>query len=194
MAYEIINFNGEPKTLAMLCKLLNNGAIFIIKTDTQIGLLSLNEKAIYETKKRPITKFLISLLPVYYEFKSLTKMQAEFLNTFWPGQMTAIIKGFSYRKTDTIYLNMIINQLNKPIFCSSANVSGAKSPINLDEAIAQLDNSKYKIYVIETNEKLYSDKNIASTIVNLDTWKILRKGCKYEEIKQFFIKNNIYII
>lgn len=192
MAYEVINFNGDAKVLVKLCNLLENGAVFIIKTDTQIGLLSFNENAIYEIKQRPRSKFVISLLPIAYEFESLSKSKTAFLQYFWPGPMSAIIDGLSYRKTNTVYLNMIINQLNKSIFCSSANISGTKSPRLLDEAITQLDNSKYKIYVIETEEKLFGDQNLPSTIVNLDTWKIIRKGCRYDEIKQFLTENKLY--
>ncbi|GAA5414936.1 Sua5/YciO/YrdC/YwlC family protein [Ureaplasma ceti] len=169
---------------SVIFEIKNNKAV-IIPTDTVIGVMANNTSIIYKVKNRPKEKKIIKFISDLNDLGELTKEQYEFLNRFWPGQVSVIKDGVSYRMPDDPYILYILSKTG-PLFASSANLSGRDTIQNTDQANQEfdIDNLYYDVVTVQGDSKLA----VPSTIVNLDNWKIVREGCKINEIKDF-IKN-----
>ncbi|WP_027123822.1 L-threonylcarbamoyladenylate synthase [Mycoplasmoides pirum] len=167
---------------------LKSGRAIIIETDTQLGLLSLNPKLIYAIKKRPRFKELIRFIYDSSQVETDYYLFHKLANRFWPGPLTLIINKISYRIPDHPILLEILKKINV-IYSSSANVS-SQNPLKTSlDAFKIKRFLKYEkdLVVIKGNE--YS--SIPSTIFNVDSGKIIRKGLMYDELVQFLKDNKI---
>ena len=176
-------------------ELLNQKAV-IIPTDTVIGIISKNQNLIYEIKNRPKSKKIITFLADHSQLKDLDESQKQFINEFWPGPVTIIKKGYSYRIPNDKYLLYILSKVG-PLYSSSANISDHQPISSTIEADIEFNEDKFfnKLVVVEG----HSNSDVPSTIVNLDKWEILRAGQKFNEIKQFISdlnkqKRTIYLL
>lgn len=176
-------------------ELLNQKAV-IIPTDTVIGIISKNQNLIYEIKNRPKSKKIITFLADHSQLKDLDESQKQFINEFWPGPVTIIKKGHSYRIPNDKYLLYILSKVG-PLYSSSANISDHQPISSTIEADIEFNEDKFfnKLVVVEG----HSNSDVPSTIVNLDKWEILRAGQKFNEIKQFISdlnkqKRTIYLL
>ena len=161
---------------------LKNDKAVIIPTDTVIGVLANNENLIYQIKDRPKEKKIILFVGNDSYLKNLSDIQKDFLKKFWPGQVTVIKDGVSYRMPDDKYLLYILNKTG-PLYSSSANVSGHDTIQNTLEANKEFNVDKfyYSLVLVEG----ITQKTTPSTVVNIDTWEILREGCRIDEVKEF---------
>lgn len=167
---------------------LKNQKSAIIQTDTIIGIISLDEKNIYQIKKRSKNKKIIKFIKDFSLIPYLTKTEISFLNKFWPGPVTIIKNNISYRMPNDDFLLLLLS-IFESFYCSSANISGKDVIKNIDEANEVFSKSLfYDLILIYTNS---NPSNKESTIINLDTWKILREGENIVEIKQYLL-NNIF--
>ena len=168
----------------------NHKLAAIIETDTVIGVISLSPSTIYQIKKRPKNKKLVTFVTNINQIDSLSINEKNFLKKFWPGGLTIIKNKISYRIPNHKKLLKIISHTG-PIYSSSANISG-KSPIkNTQEAIHEFKH--YKNFIIVPGKQL---SNKPSTIIDLDTNQIIREGAIsikkiMNELKN--IKQKIYI-
>ncbi|WP_031488863.1 L-threonylcarbamoyladenylate synthase [Ureaplasma canigenitalium] len=158
--------------------LQNNGCV-CIPTDTIMGLLAKNEDIIYSIKKRDRNKKLVLFVKDYQLLKNLTVEQEQFLNLFWPGPLTVIKDGISYRMPNCPSILKLIDKLG-PLYCSSANITNEKPVQNTQEAIFKFG-SNSKILYIEGKQKV----DLPSTIVDIDKWEYIRKGEKVELIDEY---------
>lgn len=167
---------------------LKNQKSAIINTDTVPGIISLEEKNIYFIKKRSRGKKIIKFVKDYSLIPYLTKIEMLFLEKFWPGPVTIVKNNISYRMPNDDFLLVLLSILGS-FYCSSANISGEEVINDVDEANNVFPESLYyDLFLIKT--KPNASKK-ASTIINLDTWKILREGENIEEIKEYLL-NNIF--
>ncbi len=176
----LYNYLFKQKIITALKK---QQCIFV-PTDTVCGLLAKDEKVIYDIKVRDLSKKIILLVADANSIPNLSDVQRQFLETFWPGAVSVIKGGIAYRSPNIKPLLKILKTVG-PCYCSSANISG-KEVIN-DYKEAQTIFGDQIIYV--TNK--FKGSNCASTIVDIDSWKILREGEKTSEILNFIneIKN-----
>lgn len=163
---------------------LQKGELFFIPTDTICGILSLKKESIYNLKKRPKSKNIISFISNKNYIKNLNYNQELFLNKFWPGATTIIKDGISYRIPKNKNLIKIIAK-NTILFCSSANLSNSPHINNYLEASKVFD--KDINYITDK----YKGSNIPSTIIDIDTWEVLREGSNIKKINKFIIKMKI---
>lgn len=161
---------------------LKNGRACIIETDTQLGIISLNEKLIYEIKQRSRLKKLITFLPNANYSITDNNLFKKLADNFWPGPLTLIINETSYRVPNHYQLLKIISKTG-PIFSSSANISNQKPYDNAIDYSLQPHFSKYDKDLFLVNGK--SNSINPSTIFNVDSGKILRKGLIYEKLKTY---------
>lgn len=169
---------------SVIFELKNNKAV-IMPTDTVIGLIANNESLIYQIKNRPKKKKVILFVSNLDLLPDLTEDQKRFLDKFWPGQVTIVKNGISYRMPDDPALLYILDKTG-PLYSSSANVSGHDPIHNTLDANREFNEAKfyYSLVLVEGKTKL----EVPSTVVNIDDWNILREGCHAEEVKEF-IKN-----
>lgn len=175
---------------------LLNGKAVIIPTDTIIGIMCKNVNLIYEIKDRARTKQVIIFLPDHSFITNLDLIQKKFINKFWPGPITIIKDGISYRIPNDKYILYLLNKVG-PLYCSSANKSGSLPIKQTYEANSIFDVKKffYQLVIVEGSQK----SNVPSTIVDIDKWTIIREGEMIEQVKNFIEEEekksrNIYIL
>ena len=166
---------------SVVFELKNNKAV-IIPTDTVIGVLANNENLIYQIKDRPKEKKIILFVANDKPLGELTPIQKEFVNKFWPGQVTIIKNGISYRMPDDKYLLYILSKTG-PLYSSSANVSGHDTIKKTSDANNEFNVDKFYYSLVLVNG--VTQKTTPSTVINIDTWEILREGCQIEAVKEF---------
>lgn len=163
---------------------LKNNKTLIAPTDTIPGLLSINKNNIYKIKNRNIFKKVILFI---CSLDYVEKINSDFIklaNAFWPGNLTLVKNGISYRIPND---NFLINLISKtgPLYCSSANISGKEVISSYEEAKIEFNNYDLEIIFLEGKYNI----NKASTVYDVDKDKILREGdITYEQIKSV-IKN-----
>ena len=136
-------------------KILKEGGIVILPTDTVYGIFGLsdNKKAInkiYRIKKRDRNKPFQIFLASKNEIKkyAILNTNKKFINKYLPGKYTLIFKikkdkkrKFPFINGNTIgiriikygLLNKIIKKIKKPLAATSANLSGMPSPKSFNE-------------------------------------------------------------
>lgn len=149
---------------------LKNGKSLICQTDTINGILSKYKQAIFKFKKRSITKKIVLFIPNLSYVKNPNLDFIKLGNKFWPGALTLVYNGISYRIPNDEFILQLLERTG-PLYCSSANISGQKTPINTLDAYEKFIQKK-KLIVIDGNS---FNKN-ASTIYNVNSKLILRQG------------------
>jgi len=204
---------GEEKaTVKMAVAALKLGKIVVCPTDTIYGFLAdaTNEKAIdkiFKIKKRPAKK----VFPVFVKdlkmadgLAEINQKQEEFLKKYWPGKITVVLKRKGRLKLYGVYketialripkhqlLQLIINQLNRPIVQTSVNLSGQPPINNPREILRQFSYKKYAPEVVLDSGPIKN--GIQSTLVDLtkDNIKILREGAVSIRINQRWPRKNL---
>ena len=177
-------------------KKIRDGEIVVFPTETVygIGTNGLDKAAIerlYKIKKRPLNKP-ISLLVNNMEMiervaKNISKEEYAIIKNFMPGPITLILKKsdlvpdiltsnqttVGVRMPDNDVTLKLIEYANCPIAAPSANVSGEKSEVEINNIISEFKNN-VDFYVDSGKSKI----GIASTIVKIENGKaiILREG------------------
>jgi L-threonylcarbamoyladenylate synthase len=178
-------------------EVLSHDGIIVYPTDTLYGLGAdaFSEEAImkvYEAKKRELSKpisIAVSDMDMLAAVSHLDRRMEEFIDKFLPGPVTVIVPA---RKTlpailsggtGTIGIRIpahpvackIIEKFDAPITATSANLSGGKDPQTPDECTVPRD--------------LFIDggtlPGMSSTVVDLTTNAIVRRGAKVTEIEAY---------
>ncbi len=152
---------------------LKNGKVAIIPTDTFYAVISLSEQRIYSLKQRSISKKLINFINCdEMENIEFSQHQKQMLKKYWPGPLTVILNGKSYRVPKSNLIEQIVDYVG-PIFSSSANISGLSPITTIDEVKKQFNKNIHDIIFVKDN---ISQSNIASTVFDLNSLKVLRVG------------------
>lgn len=189
-----------------LVKLINNGELAIVPTDTVYGIIgdATNEETIhkvYEVKKRSYSKpliIMVSGIDMVNEYvQGINDLEKELIEKYWPGKLTILlhrnnkISDFITNGGELVGiicpdnkdLIELINRVNKPLIGTSANISEEQTITNvnmLDEEIIS------KISYIYDGGEI---GNKSSTIVKVEDnqVRILRAGELAEEIRNQYI-------
>lgn len=197
------NFKNEIDDLEIeeCVKLINNGKVSIIPTDTVYGIgadatNSCAVRKIYEIKQRDFSNPINVLVSSKEMFEKVVKKSnkiAEILiKEFWPGALTIVMEKSEYipdivtSGNNTIGVRMpeneivlkIIEKLGRPIAAPSANISGKLSGTDVESIREDL---KDKVDVIIDGGE--SKVGIESTIVRVNekSVTILRNGAISKE-------------
>ena len=189
--------------LTNIINILQKGGVVLIPVDTVFGLIcdGTNENAVkkVETIKhrtKPSFSFFVKDIHVAKKYAIFSEWQENCFKRVFPGYFTLILKaselaekvlpartlGFQGNYT-TIGLRIpyhtlcikILEHFNVPLLATSANISGQKTPICIDDVPAEIQNSVDYLYH-DNNHKLVG---MSSTIVNISdetNIKILRQG------------------
>ncbi len=148
---------------AKAANFLKKGKILISPTDTVYGLIAdaTDKKAVdkvFAAKKRPLEKRLpifVKDLKMAGKFGEIDWQQEKLLKSFWPGQITFVLKRKKGRKLygvdeKTIALRIpdhkftlfLIRRLNRPLIGTSANISGQLASTRISQVVEQFRNEK----------------------------------------------------
>ena len=168
-----------------IVNILNSGGVVALPTDTVYGLVGLygNEKAfnkIYEIKNRPSDKKLILFIDKIDRLndfcENIDKDTNNYLNSIWPGNVSVILNcknndGICFRIPNNKLILDIIKTIDRPLYSTSANISGNKSIKNYKDL--ELDIVNKVDYLVEG----VCDSGIPSSIIDLRDNKknIIRK-------------------
>ncbi|WOO87960.1 Sua5/YciO/YrdC/YwlC family protein [Mollicutes bacterium LVI A0039] len=118
---------------------LNNGEVIGVPTDTVYGLsscLDYGEK-IYEAKQRSHGKKLITMLHDYKCLEITNPVLKKRMEEVWPGAVTLIFEYnsemTSFRIPNEPNLLLLLERLGKPIYTTSANISGEDPCLSREE-------------------------------------------------------------
>lgn len=166
---------------------LKNEKAVILPTDTLIGIACLKENLIYKIKARARTKKIIRLVPSIKYLGNLNQRQKEFLNQFWPGGVSIIHNNISYRMPNDEWLLLLLSKTG-PLFCSSANISNEDVIKDCLDANKVFDSKwEHDLVLVEGEQK----QSLPSTIIDIDSWTIIREGAFYNEIKEYLNEKGI---
>jgi len=191
---------------------LKEGRLVILPTETVYGLGADSKKdsaveRVYEVKKRSKDKpfsLAISDSKIVEELaKNIPPLAYKLMERFWPGPLTLVLESVNSGKVDTstslsangersrtIGLRMpknsitlkVLSEVKDPIYLPSANISGKKPPINIEEALEDLDG--LVDLAVDGGE---TELKCESTVIDLTVkpYQILReKAIKKEEIEK----------
>lgn len=184
---KISNNPPESEKIKQAADVLSGGGLVAFPTETVYGLGAnlRNKNAIrklYEIKNRPkdkpfslliantndVDSFAVDILPVVYRLA----------DSFWPGPLTIVLKS---RDSSTIGLRIpksaialgIVRDVDFPVACPSANLSGKREPLDSRDVLEDLEG---KIDLILDGGKV--ELGVPSTVVDVSSLpvKILRQG------------------
>jgi len=186
----------NKKSIALACKLLKQGEVVGVPTETVYGLAGdssnpLAIRKIFEAKGRPSDNPLIVHISNMKMLKNIVSKMPDdakkLAKVFWPGPLTMVMpKGEgvcseSSAGLDSVGVRMpsnpvareIIEQSGIPFSAPSANLSGKPSPTNAQDVLADM-NGKIPLIIDDGS----SNAGVESTVVSLldDTPIILRPG------------------
>lgn len=196
-----------------IIKKIKNGGVVVFPTDTVYGIGAIPEKEslnkIYKIKHRDFSKKIIALISNNDVLKSiidereedLSKIQ-KILQFYWPGELTVIFKANKefinkFDETmETIGVRIpkskialeLIEKVGGVLLTSSANLSGGKTVINMEDIDTAIINEVG--IIIESEENL---TGIPSTIIKYENgeFSLLREGnIKFENILKLIDEKN----
>ncbi|MDD5116430.1 MAG: L-threonylcarbamoyladenylate synthase [Candidatus Omnitrophica bacterium] len=143
----------EEEYISQAAEVIAKGGLVIIPTETVYGIAAnaLDKKALdrlCDIKKRPKDKpfaMLIADKARVEEFAGTVPVAAyKLTRKFWPGALTILLKGRDGRKVglrmpDNQVTLKIIRHSGVPVACPSANISGQPAPVDLSQAIKEMD-------------------------------------------------------
>ncbi len=185
------------KVIKKAVDVIKKGGVVICPTDTVYGLIADAKnysavKKVFEIKKRKSSKpfpVFVKDIKAVKTLAFISQAQEKFLKKFWPGKLTAVlkIKSFKFPKgilnkdkkiglriPDYKILNVIIKETDVPLVATSANITGQKASGKIKEVIKQFENKKHQPDLVLNVGNL--KKSLPSTVIDMESFKILRKG------------------
>jgi L-threonylcarbamoyladenylate synthase len=164
----------EPKVIDLkdwvtIANLLKQGKVVIMETDTVMGIFAKDVKKIYKLKKRDESKKVVLMTP--YNINTTNIYAKKAMKLFWPGALTIIVDGISYRMPYHKTLLKILNE-SGPVYCSSANKSGRPVCHDHTEAVYSFKRHYDEITFVRGKE----NNKYPSTILDCDNKKVIRQG------------------
>jgi L-threonylcarbamoyladenylate synthase len=172
---------------------LKKGRVVLLPTDTVYGLVSLasDKKAverIFKIKKRPKSKPLLVFVKNIVQAKKIVQISKDkeiFLKKTWPGRVTVVLKKKNNKEkiygTDKntlglripkyIFLNEVLDKINKPLVQTSANISGKPDLNDINKIIKQFSCNGFDqpdLIINAGNLK----KSLPSSILDISSKKI----------------------
>ena len=180
---------------------LNKGKTVAFGTDTVFGLACIigNNEAverIYAQKRRDKSKklpMMFSSVDMMNHYVKISPKTKSLINKFSPGPITYILEAIDSKETiacripNDEWIIDLINKINKPLYVTSANISGEENILKYEEVKDKVEAD----VLVKKDAK--GDK--ASTIVDAtNNYQILRQGpITEEQIKETIFAQTIEI-
>jgi len=143
----------EERLIKEAAIILKNGGLVVFPTETVYGIAAnaLNKdtvKRLYEIKKRPQDKPFSVHIADFDSLRqleiSLSKDAERVARRFWPGPLTLVAfnnkkEKIGLRMPDNIIAFLLIKKAGVPVVAPSANLSGSKPPVSIEEVLSGMD-------------------------------------------------------
>jgi len=156
MKTKIIKLNPnfpEEHLIKEAAVVLKNGGLVVFPTETVYGIAAnaLNKDTIdrlYEIKKRPQDKPFSVHIADFDSLRqleiSLSKDAERIARRFWPGPLTLVAfnnkkEKIGLRMPDNMIAFLLIKNADVPVVAPSANLSGNKPPVSVEEVLSEMD-------------------------------------------------------
>lgn len=153
---------------------LRDNKAAIVDTDTVFGIVSLDKKNIYKIKKRPHYKKLVVFIKDFKDLNLFSANEIEVLKKYWPGKLTVIKNKIGYRVPNNKFLLNLLDRVSY-LYSSSANISGQDPITDIDQAQKIFAKWANKLIIVD-NKVNHDPFDKPSTIINLDTNRVVRNG------------------
>ena len=194
---EVLDFDS---VLNECSDLLENEKVVCIPTDTCYGLSCVfdsvwarDQIATFKrtAKDKPLT-MIVSSVQMLYKYCEVSSLAAQLIEEYWPGPLTLLLPSkfsdgyIGVRLPDHSFLQSLVAKLNKPIFSTSANLTGHKEAYSIDELSQQFEGKLDGLDFILDNGVL--DFNRPSTILKIvgEKLELIREGDLWGSISQRF--------
>ena len=194
---EVLDFDSVLKECVALLELEK---VICIPTDTCYGLSCVfdSRKAKEQiasfkrtSKDKPLT-MIVSSVQMLYKYCEVSSLAAQLIEEYWPGPLTLLLPSkfsdgyIGVRLPDHSFLQTLVAKLDKPIFSTSANLTGQKEAYSIDELSQQFKGKLDGLDFILDNGIL--DFNRPSTILKIvgDKLELIREGDAWASISQRF--------
>ncbi|MBN1493230.1 MAG: threonylcarbamoyl-AMP synthase [Candidatus Omnitrophica bacterium] len=195
--FETTNGVLQDKEVQQIVTALKQGAVIAFPTETVYGIGCLVDQSpaidkIYAIKDRksskPLSLHISSRDIVQKYIKRVPTYFGAFVAAFWPGPVTAILydeqkQTAGFRYPDCPVALQLIEACGGKIFATSANVSGARSPISANDVINSFG-SVIDILVDGGTTRFKTDSTVV--ILSDDGGDIVRRGANAEGVQDFF--------
>jgi tRNA threonylcarbamoyl adenosine modification protein (Sua5/YciO/YrdC/YwlC family) len=190
MKTKIIKLNPEFPEEALIneaAAVLKNGGLVVFPTETVYGIAAnaLNRDAIdklYEIKNRPKDKpFSVHIA----DFNSLKQLgivlssgAERVARRFWPGPLTLVAfnnkkEKIGLRMPDNNIAALLLKKAGVPVVAPSANISGNKAPVSIEEVLSDMD-GHVDIILDGGRARIGMESTVMDVTEN--PFKILREG------------------
>ena len=156
MQTKVIKLNPnfpEEHLIKEAAVVLKNGGLVVFPTETVYGIAAnaLNKDTIdrlYEIKKRPQDKPFSVHIADFDSLRqleiSLSKDAERIARRFWPGPLTLVAfnnkkEKIGLRMPDNMIAFLLIKNADVPVVAPSANLSGNKPPVSVEEVLSEMD-------------------------------------------------------
>ena len=156
MKTKVIKLNPnfpEEHLIKEAAMILKNGGLVVFPTETVYGIAAnaLNKDTInrlYEIKKRPQDKPFSVHIADFDSLRqleiSLSKDAERVARRFWPGPLTWVAfnnkkEKVGLRMPDNMIASLLIKKAGVPVVAPSANLSGNKPPVSIEEVLSEMD-------------------------------------------------------
>ena len=156
MKTKVIKLNPnfpEESLIDEAAKVLKNGGLVVFPTETVYGIAAnVSNKdtvdRLYEIKKRPRDKPFSVHIADFDSLKQLgivfSKDAERVAKRFWPGPLTLVAfndkkEKIGLRMPDNRIAFLLIKKAGVSVIAPSANLSGSKAPVSVEEAISEMD-------------------------------------------------------
>ena len=166
---------------------LKNGGLVVFPTETVYGIAAnlLNQDTVnrlHEIKKRPKNKPFSVHIADFDSLKQLSvvlsKDAERVVKRFWPGPLTIVAfnnkrEKIGLRMPDNKIASLLIKKAGVSVIAPSANISGNKPPVSIEEAMSNMDG--YVDIILDGGRARIG---IESTVMDVSErpFKILRQG------------------
>lgn len=178
-----------PETIDEVAETLKKGKVCVLPTDTVYGLSAVAEDPpdiVFNTaerlraiKGREESKGFIRLIANARGIRRYSDYKIPpYLESKWPGALTMVIpcrngEKIAFRCPGDAWLRAVIQKCGRPVYSTSANISGHPTPALFLE-IQKEFKDKVDLIVCDGDK----ENAVPSTIVSLEggTWSVLRQG------------------
>lgn len=146
---------AQEKTIHRVVKVLRDGGICAVPTDTVYGLIAdaANERAvakIFDIKGRPKEKavsLFVRDIRMAKKYAEISPAQERFLEKIWPGKVTVVLRSFKetigLRVPKDELLQKVLKEMGAPLAQTSANISGKPPARNVNEILLYFQATKH---------------------------------------------------
>lgn len=193
----------EEKAIREAARAVREGKLVVFPTETVYGIAvnALDPQAIerlYAVKGRPKGKPLSwhidDIQKLEAQAKNLTPQLRQLIAAFWPGPLTVVVANRAggktgFRMPDHPVALALIRESGVPVVAPSANLSGGKSPVTAEEALADLNG---KVDLVLNAGKTPCAKE--STVLDITETppRILREGAVSREKLEAWFKEHAW--